>query len=965
MGGGVSLGSFSGSALTEALKLLIIFGKTAKSKESNQELYDKVIVDGMSGASAGAVALTIMLRCLIDYKSMLLIWKPIDKNNPNQDENHHKINRISFLKKALISDYFLDEISFENLSREKKDQLIALELAQNIQREIWVNDLNIDKLYGSKKNHPYNYNLNDSFGLLERKHMEGLIEEYLLKSKVDLGNIKVLDKNRVIFACSLTNLLPIAINQNIERSNSLKQNVANSTGLFNHAEVRVIDYVFSDDIQKKKPSDNRWLKFQASNNPDKNELIFDIGNNKSWKTIAASALACAAFPVAFEPLLLRRFKKEFDSNDGINGKDSTGWPKRFVELSTAIKELKKEDQNSYFNDKKGSRIDYDSFIFPYIDGGTFNNEPIKEAFRIASFQDFAAEDQENRDRLVLFVDPIVRKEQSPSFNVDSFSPIKGFNPIQPNSEKSKFVGAVGSLLGLLVNQGRAKEAVKITGVEESLSLRETMFEYLEGNENIKLTPKICIRAFKKISKQLNDNIISIGTRSPVEYFIEQINKESNGNWEGISFKQLRQDAKKIDEFLLNLSPEELEDLDIDNIYNRFGIKDKEGSIKIFIKCVFQVIVDISLDTAGKNENAVNAAILPINKNNQIIDLPGTEVQAFAGFASLASKNYAFEYGRLSALKSLRADEGFRVEGGPYLTDNVLGDLDRITTKLNNKIKDTEFFDKSNNYKQVLKTQLFKPSIERIKVILDITHPKVLNFFLKIPLPLIVSSVLPLYGLYKTIRKPFKSAKGNLNDALDTISSSVDKVFNTPITISIISKPLKRNLYQRLFKKESINILIKHTSGSDKKIKGHIKKINDTGYVFITLKLYLFRDSDNASVNSKSQMKLTTNKNVKLFILSEPEIDKPNTKDEYHNLDPNLNPNEWMNQLRSSLPPGVISLNFNDQKIDLKENYINNTSQSLYHSLKSIEYHVNPMLQIDLTKDTGWYFKENTKSFDEN
>ena len=60
MGGGVSLGSFSGAALTEALKLLVLFGKDKSGKD-----YDEVIVDGMSGASAGAIALIIMLKYLL------------------------------------------------------------------------------------------------------------------------------------------------------------------------------------------------------------------------------------------------------------------------------------------------------------------------------------------------------------------------------------------------------------------------------------------------------------------------------------------------------------------------------------------------------------------------------------------------------------------------------------------------------------------------------------------------------------------------------------------------------------------------------------------------------------------------------------------------------------------------------------------------------------------------------------
>ena len=53
MGGGVSLGSFCGSSMTEAVKLLILFGR-----------YKKVEIDAFSGASAGSLSLAIMMRYL-------------------------------------------------------------------------------------------------------------------------------------------------------------------------------------------------------------------------------------------------------------------------------------------------------------------------------------------------------------------------------------------------------------------------------------------------------------------------------------------------------------------------------------------------------------------------------------------------------------------------------------------------------------------------------------------------------------------------------------------------------------------------------------------------------------------------------------------------------------------------------------------------------------------------------------
>ena len=50
MGGGVSLGTFSGSALTEVLKLVVLRGR-----DSNGDPFSEVVVDVFSGASAGAM----------------------------------------------------------------------------------------------------------------------------------------------------------------------------------------------------------------------------------------------------------------------------------------------------------------------------------------------------------------------------------------------------------------------------------------------------------------------------------------------------------------------------------------------------------------------------------------------------------------------------------------------------------------------------------------------------------------------------------------------------------------------------------------------------------------------------------------------------------------------------------------------------------------------------------------------
>ncbi len=56
-GGGVSLGTFCGAALSQAIKLILVHGRSAQ-----RQPYDKVEIDVFTGASAGALSLAAMLR---------------------------------------------------------------------------------------------------------------------------------------------------------------------------------------------------------------------------------------------------------------------------------------------------------------------------------------------------------------------------------------------------------------------------------------------------------------------------------------------------------------------------------------------------------------------------------------------------------------------------------------------------------------------------------------------------------------------------------------------------------------------------------------------------------------------------------------------------------------------------------------------------------------------------------------
>ena len=78
--------------------------------------------------------------------------------------------------------------------------------------------------------------------------------------------------------------------------------------------------------------------------------------------------------------------------------------------------LKDSSGNEEYNTTEESIWDLgvEEHKMPYIDGGTFNNEPIREAFKMANFIDtnlrYEKEEKEF-DRLVVYVDPIVDSKE--------------------------------------------------------------------------------------------------------------------------------------------------------------------------------------------------------------------------------------------------------------------------------------------------------------------------------------------------------------------------------------------------------------------------------------------------------------------------------------------------------------------------------------------------------------------------
>ena len=169
MGGGVSLGTFSGAALSEAIKQLIVFGryKTDQKDANGQAIYknyDHIEIDVFSGASAGAISLGIMLRVLTNHrdKFKLLGYKSY------QD-----------FRQAMESKLFgqFGEAAYKMRQENpiKFEGLLGAQAVQEFQENIWAKGVDINRLLGTG---PFQKDLSNIAGLIDRDVVDDLGRNY-------------------------------------------------------------------------------------------------------------------------------------------------------------------------------------------------------------------------------------------------------------------------------------------------------------------------------------------------------------------------------------------------------------------------------------------------------------------------------------------------------------------------------------------------------------------------------------------------------------------------------------------------------------------------------------------------------------------------------------------------------------------------------------------------------------------
>jgi len=600
--GGNSLGTFNGAALTQALKLLLIRGV---DREGNP--YDRVEVDVFSGASAGSLTLALMLRGLV---------------LPDPD-------RQMAAKVRLISEFGNE---FTKLSKEAKKAVIAAQTLQDLQEEVWVREVKIENLLGFT-NREARRRTRFSAGFLDRGAVEELAGRYLAfpgHGKKAGGGPETLERrqilaDRVLFASSIANLTPIIADATREYPVADLGLLGLSDGLTSsvHSELRVFDLHFrevdEDTLLDADVYPRRWCRYHAGPKVRDTEMsgrgIGSLLGGRGWAKIAATSVASAAFPLAFEPVPLERRSYEFGETD-------TGTPSRWPES------LKEKDR----------------YVFTYMDGGTFNNEPIREAFRLASFID-AQDPGGDYERLIIFVDPHLVIPQS-RFDLGHHRQwmLKGPRPLLGSVEGAsltrrtsldRMIPMAGSLLGAIRNESRVVEADKVFLTRDRFRIRNVVRKELAKSLSQTPDPSSLVSLVEELEELLatdrTGGLIPAGALTVAGELQRVIIEEGES---GGALASLRDKSLDAIEFFASdptTAPEE-----------------ERGA---WLRALIFAAVDRVMDLEGKLERSQLVAISPAidpTEPGDVEELPGGVAAGFGGFMSELAGEHEVEVARYCA-----------------------------------------------------------------------------------------------------------------------------------------------------------------------------------------------------------------------------------------------------------------------------------------------------------------------------
>jgi predicted acylesterase/phospholipase RssA len=451
MGGGVSLGTFSGAALSEVLKLVLLRGRDREGRR-----FARIRVDVFSGASAGAMSLALMLRSLV--------------HRTPEELNAAEAN----LTKELGEE-------FANADESLRRLLIDAQVVQDLQAKVWGSDITIERLLAVGSDPPRD--LSQAAGVLDRTAVDEIAKKELEIPPAAIDAKSDLLADRVLFACALTNLTAILCDARRDLDAEETGLLALSDGLTSrtHRELRVFDLNF-ERVDPAEADANRvlfprrWCRYR--NGPEAPGVIGNIRERATWMKIAATAIAAGAFPIAFEPVVLSRSRYEYGDL----------WPEELA--------------------------DREKYPFTFMDGGALNNEPIREAFRLSAFID-GQDPSADIERCIVFVDPNVRAPTTTFTvpihrrfimrDPNLFRSLDGFD-LDRATSLDRLLAHVGSLAGTIVDEAQVIEGDRVFLSRKRFELRDTIRRFVQGALGNAPNQDLFDAAMRFCQKELEDDV---------------------------------------------------------------------------------------------------------------------------------------------------------------------------------------------------------------------------------------------------------------------------------------------------------------------------------------------------------------------------------------------------------------------------------------------------------------------------
>ena len=636
MGGGASLGTFSSAALSQALKLLLLRGMDRRG-----EPYARVEVDVFSGASAGSLALSVMLRVL----------------------THPEPARESSAGSRLAEEFGAE---LADLRPRAKRGLIAAQILQDVQEEIWVREISLKRLLATDEERdavlPFGgsvdarQRLRHTAGLVDRGVLEKLARRYLtFPGGIDLSRRRIL-ADRVLFAHSIANLTPVVADASREFPVDELGVLGLSDGMTSnvHRELRVFDLHFTrveaDSLADADVFPRRWCRYHAGPKVvDRHGTGRGIGSlfePRGWAKMAATSLASGAFPLVFEPVPLERRSYEFgDTEEGA----ASLWPRR----------LRGKDRH----------------VFTYVDGGTFLNEPIREAFRLASYID-AQHPEEDFERLVIFVDPHVVIPDPDLFlphhgrwihtEPNRLLPWLGGPGLERKTSLDRLVPLTGSIARAILNESRVVEADKVFHTRRRFELRNQVREQLDAALDRSPDPSVLVSLARKLEALLATDragiMIPAGALT-LEGELRRVLAEERGPRGEGAHAEGR--PSTLVAALGNKTPGEV------GAFLASPESAPPEELGAWLRALTFACVDRVMDLEGKMELSRLVAISPATdpaRPGELMDLPGARVGGFGGFLSELAGEHEVEVARYCAQLFLQSAGQIHQRSLPHLPD---------------------------------------------------------------------------------------------------------------------------------------------------------------------------------------------------------------------------------------------------------------------------------------------------------